>query len=49
LSPLAFIILRARSNRIEDSLPLVPDLLAALERIAAGGHRPGDLYEIRPK
>jgi hypothetical protein len=47
--PLAFIILRARSNRIEDLLPLVPDLLAALERIAAGGYQPGALYEIKPK
>ena len=47
--PLAFIILRARSSRIEDLLPLVPDLTAALEQIAASGYVPGDLYEISAK
>jgi hypothetical protein len=44
--PLAFVILRAGSNKIEDLLPLVPDLLAMLERIATEGYEPGDLYEI---
>lgn len=46
---LAFVILHARSNKLEDLLPLVPDLLAALERISSGGYRPGDLYEIAAK
>lgn len=46
--PLAFVILLARSNRIEDLLALVPDLLAALDQIAAG-YAPGDLYEIAAK
>ena len=47
--PLAFIILRARSNKIEELLPLVPELLATLERIEAGGYAPGDLYEVATK
>jgi hypothetical protein len=47
--PLAFVILRARSSKIEDLLPLVPDLLATLERIAALGYAPGDLYEVAAK
>ena len=47
--PLAFVILRARSNSLADLLPLVPDLLAALGRIEAGGYAPGDLHEITPK
>jgi hypothetical protein len=47
--PMAFIILRSRSNSLADLLPLVPDLLATLERIAEGGYQPGDLYEIAPK
>ncbi|HYY96609.1 MAG TPA: hypothetical protein VE713_19040 [Pyrinomonadaceae bacterium] len=47
--PLAFIILRARSNKIEDLLPLVPDLLVTLDQIAAAGYAPGDLYEIAAK
>lgn len=47
--PLAFVILRARSNKIEDLLPLVPALTAVLEQIAAGGYAPGDLYEIASK
>jgi len=41
--------MRSLSNDIEDLLPLVPDLLAALERIASGGYRPGDLYEVGTK
>ncbi len=44
--PLAFVILRARSNKLEDLLPLVPDLLVTLGRIEAGGYAPGDLYEV---
>ena len=47
--PLAFVILRSRSNSLADLLPLVPGLLTALESIAAGDHRPGDLYEVAPK
>ena len=46
---IAFVIMRSLSNDIEDLLPLVPDLLAALERIASGGYRPGDLYEVGTK
>ena len=46
--PLAFIILRARSNRLEDLLPLMPQLRAALDRFAAAGITPGDLLEITP-
>jgi len=33
---LGFIVLRAYSNRLEDLLPLVPDLLAKLVTIKAG-------------
>lgn len=33
---LGFILLRANGNRLEDLLPLVPDLLAALATIKAG-------------
>jgi hypothetical protein len=44
--PLAFVILRARSNKIEDLQPLIPTLLATLEQIEAGGYAPGDLYEV---
>jgi hypothetical protein len=44
--PLAFVILRARSNSLFDLLPLVPDLLATLGRIETGGYAPGDLYEV---
>ncbi len=46
---LAFVCLRGRSNKIEDLLPLVPDLLAALGRIASDGCEPGDLHVIGPK
>lgn len=46
--PLAFVILRARSNRLEDLLPLGPKLLAVRDRIAAAGVKPGDLHEVRP-
>ncbi|HWS87252.1 MAG TPA: hypothetical protein VN282_09825 [Pyrinomonadaceae bacterium] len=47
--PLAFIILRARSNKIEHLLPLVSPLLSILEQIEAGGYAPGDLYEVSSK
>ena len=30
------VVLRARSNRLADLLPLVPDLLASLETLVAG-------------
>ena len=33
---LAIIVLRARSNKIEDLAPLVPDLLAALPNLTPG-------------
>jgi hypothetical protein len=33
---LGFIVLRARSNRLEDLLPLVSDILSALDTIKAG-------------
>ena len=46
---LAFVIMRARSSRIKDLLPLVPGLTAVLEQIEAGGYKPGDLYEISTK
>ena len=46
---MAFIILRAASNDVEDLLPLLPRLTAVLERIEAGGYAPGDLYEIAAK
>ena len=48
--PLAFVILRARSNKLEYLLPLVPGLLAALDTMAAsGGVKPGELHEIIPE
>ena len=34
--PLAVLVLRARSNRLEDLVPLVPALLAVLPRAPAG-------------
>ena len=46
--PLAFVVLRARSNRLADLLPLMPKLLVALDQIAADGVKPGDLHEITP-
>ena len=45
---LAFVILRGRSNKVEDLAPLVPTLLAALAQFAAVGIQPGDLREITP-
>jgi len=35
--PLGIVVLRAKSNRLADLLPLVPDLLAALAVLEAGG------------
>lgn len=35
-SVLGFILLRVHSNRLEDLLPLVPDILASLVSIKAG-------------
>jgi predicted nuclease of predicted toxin-antitoxin system len=34
--PLGVVVLRARSNRLSDLLPLVPELLAALATLHAG-------------
>jgi hypothetical protein len=34
--PLGVVVLRAKSNRLADLLPLVPDLLAALSTLDAG-------------
>ena len=48
LFPLAFVILRAQSNSLEDLLPLLPDTLAVLDLIATSAITPGDLYEIDP-
>jgi uncharacterized membrane protein len=39
---LGFIVLRVRSNRLEDLLPLVPDILASLAAIKAG-----DILELK--
>jgi hypothetical protein len=47
--PLAFVVLRSRSNKLEDLPPLVPRLPAALDRLDARGLRPGDLREIAPE
>jgi hypothetical protein len=47
--PLAFVILRTRSNHLAHLLPLVPDLLATLDLIATRGYASGDLYEIAAK
>jgi hypothetical protein len=47
--PLAFVILRARSSKIEDLLPLVPGLTAAFKQIEISGYKPGDLYEVTAK
>jgi hypothetical protein len=34
--PYGVVLVLARSNRVQDLLPLVPGILAALERIEAG-------------
>jgi hypothetical protein len=39
---IGFILLRVRSNRLEDILPLVPDILAHVLSIKAG-----DVFELR--
>src|SRR5437764_15394291 len=44
--PLAFVILRARSNSLAHLLPLVPELLATLGRLESEGLAPGELEEI---
>jgi hypothetical protein len=44
---LAFVILHARSNKLEDLLLLVHDLLAALERISAGATDPAIYTRLR--
>lgn len=36
LSPLGFVILRARSNDLDDLLPLVPEVLKAIDSVQAG-------------
>ena len=46
--PLSFVILLGVSNKVSDLLPLVPELLAALDRIAAVGFASGDVYWIAP-
>lgn len=43
---LVFVIMRGRTNAIDDLLPLVPDTLAVLNRVAQGTAAPGDLFEI---
>jgi hypothetical protein len=40
--PFAVVLLRAKSNRLIDLLPLVPALLRALDEV-----KPGDVREIR--
>ena len=47
--PMTFVIMRPISNDIGDLLPLVPDILAALETIEQGGFTPGELHEITPR
>jgi hypothetical protein len=49
LFPLAFVILRAKSNALPDLMPLISGLSAALRQIEAGGYAPGDLYEVASK
>lgn len=46
--PLSFVILLGVSNKVSDLLPLVPELLAVLGRIATGGFAPGDVHKIAP-
>ena len=46
--PLAFVIMRGISSRLEDLLPLVPGTLAALDHIAQRPVVAGDLHEIMP-
>ena len=45
---LAVVIMRGFSNDIADLLPLVPNTLAILDRIARVPIQPGDLYEVMP-
>src|SRR5687767_3860314 len=46
--PLAVVVMRGISNKIEDLLPLVPGTLAALEQIAQRGVQAGEVHEIGP-
>ena len=46
--PLAFVIMRGASSRVEDLLPLVPGTLDILNRIALRSIIPGELHEILP-
>jgi hypothetical protein len=46
--PLAFVIMRGTSNKLEDLLPLLPGTQAALEQIAQRPVQSGEVYEIRP-
>lgn len=39
--PVALVVLRAKSNRLADLLPLVPDVLSLLETVG-----PGDVQEV---
>lgn len=39
--PFGVVLIVARSNRVQDLLPLVPEVLAALDRI-----RPGELEQV---
>jgi hypothetical protein len=43
IRPFAVVVLRARSNRLGDLLPLVPGLFKALDDI-----KPGEVREVRP-
>jgi predicted nuclease of predicted toxin-antitoxin system len=40
--PLAILVLRARSNRLPDLLPLVPNILSAFDNV-----KPGEVIEVR--
>lgn len=45
---LAFVVMRPRSNNLEDLLPLVPEVLATLAAIDPTQIANGELYEIFP-
>ncbi|MBA3946384.1 MAG: hypothetical protein H0X37_17705 [Herpetosiphonaceae bacterium] len=44
--PLAFVVIHAVSNKLEDVLPFIPSVLVALDRIAQSPIIPGDLCEV---
>jgi hypothetical protein len=48
LFPLAVVIMRGVSNKLEDLLPLLADTLAALDQIAQRGVQAGEVHEIQP-